>query len=67
MHAPLELSASPGFPGHPISRAEVERKFRSNIGKRLPKQRTDDILQALWAIEQTNNLPSLLGKLTLQT
>jgi 2-methylcitrate dehydratase len=46
---------------------QAKRKFRSNIGKRWPKQRTDDILQALWAIEQTNNLPSLLGKLTLQT
>jgi hypothetical protein len=26
----------PGFPGQPMSRADVERKFRSNVGNRLP-------------------------------
>jgi hypothetical protein len=26
----------PGFPGQPMRRAEVERKFRSNVGSRKP-------------------------------
>jgi len=56
----------PGFPGHPVSRADVERKFRSNIGKRWPKERTDAVLQELWAIERTDDLSGLLGKLALQ-
>jgi 2-methylcitrate dehydratase len=56
----------PGFPGQPMSRAEVERKFRSNIGSRWREERTDAVLQALWTLDQANDLPSLLGKLALQ-
>jgi 2-methylcitrate dehydratase len=62
-----EVDYAPGFAERPMSRAEVERKFRGNVGKRWPKERTDDILQMLWTLERTNNLPSLLGKLALKT
>jgi 2-methylcitrate dehydratase len=57
----------PGFPGQPMHRADVERKFRSNIGKRWPQERTDTVLQALWLLDRTDDLPALLGKLALQT
>jgi 2-methylcitrate dehydratase len=50
-----------------MGRADVERKFRSNVSKRWPQERTDVILQALWALERTDDLPSLLGKLAVQT
>jgi 2-methylcitrate dehydratase len=56
----------PGFPGQPMSRADVERKFRSNIGSRWPEERTDAVLQALWSLDQANDLASLLGKLAVQ-
>ena len=62
-----EVDNVPGFVGRPMSRAEVERKFRANVGKRLPQERTDAILQALWALDRTDDLPLLLGKLSLQT
>jgi len=62
-----ELDTLPGFPGQPMTRADVERKFRSNIGKRWPRERTDAALQALWALDQADDLTSLLGKLSLQT
>ena len=42
----------PGFPGQPMSRADVERKFRSNVGSRWPRERTDAVLQALWTLER---------------
>jgi 2-methylcitrate dehydratase len=61
------IDSLPGFPGQPMSRADVERKFRSNIGKRWPHERTDTVLQALWAFDRTDDLPSLLSKLALQT
>ena len=61
------IDSLPGFPGQPMSRADVERKFRSNIGKRWPHERTDTVLQALWAFNRTDDLPSLLSKLALQT
>jgi 2-methylcitrate dehydratase len=56
----------PGFPGQPMSRAEVERKFRSNIGSRWPRERTDAVLQALWTLDQASDVSSLLGKLVVQ-
>jgi 2-methylcitrate dehydratase len=60
------VDSMPGFPGQPMSRADVERKFRSNIGKRLPQERTDAVLQALWALDRTDDLAALLGKLAVQ-
>ena len=56
----------PGFPGQPMSRADVERKFRSNVGSRWPRERTDAVLQALWTLEEANDLSALLGKLVVQ-
>ena len=56
----------PGFPGQPMSRAEVERKFRSNIGSRWSRERTDAVLQALWTLEQASDVSSLLAKLVVQ-
>ena len=61
-----QVADMPGFPGRPMSRADVERKFRSNAGKRWPRERTDSILQALWTLERTEDLSSLLGKLSMQ-
>src|SRR5258708_27493815 len=60
------VDSMPGFPGQPMSRADVERKFRSNIGKRWPQERTDAVLQALWALDRTEDLSALLGKLALR-
>jgi 2-methylcitrate dehydratase len=61
-----EVDDVPGFVGRPMGRADVERKFRKNVGKRWPQERTDAILAALWTLEQTDDLSSLLGKLSLQ-
>jgi 2-methylcitrate dehydratase len=62
-----EVDYAPGFAARPMNRAEVERKFRGNVGKRWPKERTDVILQTLWALDRTNDLPSLLGELAFPT
>ena len=62
-----EVDYAPGFAERPMNRAEVERKFRGNVGRRWPKERTDAILQALWALDQTQDLPVLLSMLSLPT
>jgi hypothetical protein len=49
-----------------MNRSEVERKFRGNVGKRWSQQRTDDILHALWGLDQIDDLPVLLGRLSMQ-
>jgi len=62
-----EIDYAPGFAAQPMDRDEVERKFRGNVGKRWPKERTDVILQTLWALDRTNDLTSLLGELAFPT
>jgi 2-methylcitrate dehydratase len=61
-----QVDDMPGFPGKPMTRAEVERKFRANVGKRWPAERTAEILQALWALDRTDDLRGLLEKMSLQ-
>jgi 2-methylcitrate dehydratase len=62
-----EVDDAPGFAGRPMNRAEIERKFRGNVGKRWPRERTDAILQALWELDRTDNFSVLLGKLSVET
>jgi 2-methylcitrate dehydratase len=59
------VDSVPGFPGQPISRADVERKFRSNVGQRWPTEHTDAVLRALWALDRTDNLSMLVANLAL--
>jgi hypothetical protein len=49
-----------------MTRADVERKFRGNTDTRWSREQTDAVLQALWALDRTDNLSSLLGKLSGQ-
>ena len=60
-----EVDYAPGFAERPMNRAEVERKFRGNVGKRWSQQQTDDILRALWTVDQTADLSVLLGRLAI--
>jgi 2-methylcitrate dehydratase len=60
-----EVDYAPGFAERPMNRSEVERKFGGNVGKRWPRERTDAILRALWALDDTDDLSRLLGLLSL--
>jgi 2-methylcitrate dehydratase len=60
-----EVDYAPGFAERPMNRSEVERKFRGNVGKRWPRERTDAVLRALWALDETNDLSGLLAKLSM--
>src|SRR5262245_26382820 len=59
-----QIDSVPGFPGQEMTRADIERKFRTNVGNRWPPERIDAILQALWALDRADDLPFLLGKLS---
>lgn len=61
-----EVDDVPGFVGRPMGRIDVEHKFRSNVGKRWPREKTDAVLKALWALDQTKDLSGLLGMLSLK-
>ncbi len=56
----------PGFPGQPMTRSDVEQKFRRNVAKRWPPARTDALLQALWALDRTDDWPALLSRLAVR-
>lgn len=60
-----QVEKMPGFAGQPMNRADIERKFRANIGDRWPKERTDGILNALWSLERLPDAHSLLRTLTI--
>jgi 2-methylcitrate dehydratase len=62
-----QVDDMPGFSGMPMQRADVERKFRGNVGTRWPQERIRSALDALWTIERTDNVTALLEKLALQT
>jgi len=61
-----EVDYAPGFVGRPMTRTEVERKFRGNVGKRWGKEQSESILNALWRLETTADLATLLGGLSVQ-
>jgi len=61
-----QVDNMPGFSEMPMTRADVERKFRSNVRDRWT-QRADAVLQALEALDRTNYLSVLLGKFAVQT
>jgi hypothetical protein len=46
-----------------MARSDIEKKFRSNVGQRWSKEQTDAVLQTLWALEEIDDVRSLLGKL----
>jgi 2-methylcitrate dehydratase len=47
-----------------MGRADIERKFRGNVARRWPRERTDAVLAALWRLDSTGDLSALLGKLS---
>src|SRR3981081_1305735 len=48
-----------GFAERARKRVCVERKVRGNVGERWPQERTNATLQALWALDQTDDLSGL--------
>lgn len=62
-----EIDDVPGFAKRPMGRADVERKFYSNVGKRWPRERTAALLQSLWALDTAEGLAPLFGRLSFQT
>ena len=62
-----EIDYAPGFAAQPMDRDEVERKFRGNVGQRWPQEHTGTVLQALWALDRTDDLSSVLNKFAFQT
>ncbi len=56
-----EEDFAPGFAERPMSRAEVERKFRGNLGGRWDEARTTANLAALWQLEKVDNLTGLMN------
>jgi 2-methylcitrate dehydratase len=61
-----EVDTAPGFPGCPMSKADVEQKLRGNVGKRWSSEQTDAALAALWQLERIDDLAAFLGKLIVQ-
>ena len=59
-----EVDYAPGFAERPMTRAEVEKKFRGNVGKRWSNERTDTTLDALWKLDEATDVSALLRLLS---
>ena len=62
-----EVDHAPGFAERPMSRVDVERKFRGNVGTRWSTEQTRAALQTLWTLERTDDVSALLGELVVKT
>jgi 2-methylcitrate dehydratase len=60
-----QIDGMRGFAGQPMTPADVDSKFRSNVGRRWPEQRTDEVLDALWGLDRAGDLGSVLGRLEI--
>ena len=60
-----EVNDLPGFARRPMQRPEVDRKFRGNVAKRWPREKTDAVLRSLWVLENTQDIGALLAALTV--
>lgn len=60
-----QVDDMPGFPGHPMDRAGAERKFRGNIGDRLPPARVRAALDVLWNLERADGAGAVLATLAV--
>jgi 2-methylcitrate dehydratase len=61
-----QVDNMPSFPGHPMDRADVERKFRATVRKAWPREGTAASLAALWALERTPDVRAALGQPALR-
>ena len=60
------IEKMPGFAGQPMTRSDIERKFRGNVSKLWKKERTKSILRSLWSLERAPyDVGSLLATLTV--
>ena len=60
-----EVNDIPGFACKPMQRPDIDRKFRGNIGKRWPREKTDAVLESLWTLENKQDIGALLATLTV--
>jgi len=61
-----EVDYAPGFAERPMTRAEVETKFRGNVGQRWSQAQTAAVLAALWEFERIGDLGGFLATLAVQ-
>lgn len=61
-----EVDYAPGFAKSPMSRGDVERKFRGNVSSRWSEKQTDAALAALWQLDRIDDLAAFLGTLVVQ-
>ncbi len=61
-----EVDYAPGFAKSPMSRGDVEQKFRGNVRRRWSEQQTGAALASLWQLERIDDLAAFLGTLVVQ-
>jgi 2-methylcitrate dehydratase len=61
-----QVNDIPGFPGRPMRRADIERKFRGNVGRHLSDERVASVLQVLWDLDLLTDVSTVMRSLSLE-
>jgi 2-methylcitrate dehydratase len=54
-----------GHPGNPMSDREVEAKFRSLVGRRLGRTRTERLIHSVWQLERLTDIGTLMPLMSM--
>ena len=58
-----EVDFAPGFPGRPMTRDDVARKFHGNVAGRWSRDRAEGCLEAIWALDEGGDVAGLLRRM----
>ncbi|KVE24534.1 2-methylcitrate dehydratase [Burkholderia singularis] len=61
-----QIDVLPGLSGQPVSRNEIERKFRSNVSKHWSSLQTRAALDVLWDLDKQARLDGLMQLLEIR-
>ena len=56
-----------GHPGNPMSDREVEAKFRSLVGRRLGRAKTERLIQRVWQLDRLTDIGALMPLMRVST
>jgi 2-methylcitrate dehydratase len=62
-----QVDSLPGFAGRAMSRADVEAKFKANVGKHWSADRISTVLDVLWRLDEMKDVSELFGHFTIGT
>jgi 2-methylcitrate dehydratase len=62
-----EADHAPGFANCPMTRSELEKKFRGNVGAQWSPTQIDSVLATLWKLDEIDDIAAFLPALLIRS